>query len=124
MLYRIAPYIMITAIAWMFTMILIQLMKYRTRKRMIETNLDDENVVKAILETKGTKEREQNVLKWTLLGIFGGLGLIIQEFLPYKMDESILPYGVVIILLSIGLLIYYLLITYFLKNRDDGSKEH
>ncbi|MDL5514871.1 hypothetical protein QSE00_23880 [Arenibacter sp. M-2] len=124
MLYRIAPYIMITAIAWMFTMILIQLMKYRTRKRMIETNLDDENVVKAILETKGPKEREQNVLKWTLLGIFGGLGLIIQEFLPYKMDESILPYGVVIILLSIGLLIYYLLITYFLKNRDDGSKEH
>ena len=91
---------------------------------MIETNLDDVNVVKAILETKGPKEREQNVLKWTLLGIFGGLGLIIQEFLPYKMDASILPYGVLIILLSIGLLIYYLLITYFLKNRDDGSKEH
>ncbi|MRH99529.1 hypothetical protein GH721_03190 [Kriegella sp. EG-1] len=100
------------------------MMKYRTRKRMIETNLDDENVVKAILETKGPKERQQNVLKWTLLGIFGGLGLIVQEFLPYKMDESILPYGVVIILLAIGLLIYYLLITYFLKSRDDGSREH
>lgn len=84
---------------------------------MIETNLDDENVIKAILDTKGNKEREQNVLKWTLLGIFGGLGLVIQEFLPYSMEESMLPYGVVIICLSIGLLIYYLLINNLLKNR-------
>lgn len=90
---------------------------------MIETNLDDENVIKAILDAKGNKEREQNVLKWMLLGIFGGLGLVIQEFLPYSMDESMLPYGVVIIFLSIGLLIYYLLIKNLLKNRDDGSQE-
>lgn len=115
---------MITAIAWMFTMIIIQLIKYRTRKRMIETNLDDENLVRAILETRGPKERRQNVLKWTLLGIFGGIGLIIQEFLPYQMDQSLLPLGVVTIFLSIGLLTFYLLITHFLKSRDDGSREH
>ena len=90
---------------------------------MIETNLDDENVINAILETKGSKEREQNVLKWTLLGIFGGLGLIIQEFLPYSMDESMLPYGVVIVFLSIGLLLYYLLINYLIKNRNDSAAE-
>lgn len=88
---------------------------------MIETNLDDEKVIKAILETKGSKEREQNVLKWTLLGIFGGLGLVVQEFLPFNMDESILPYGVVIIFLSIGLLLYYLLINHFLKDQDEPS---
>lgn len=90
---------------------------------MIETNLDDENVINAILETKGSKEREQNVLKWTLLGIFGGLGLVIQEFLPYSMDESMLPYGVVIIFLSIGLLLYYLLINYLIKNRYDTKEK-
>jgi len=114
---------MIIATSWMIVLVILHLMKYRIKKRMIETNLDDENVVRAILETKGPKEIRQNVLKWTLLGIFGGLGLIIQEFLPYKMDESILPYGVVIILLSIGLLIYYLLTNYLTKNRDDGSQE-
>ena len=88
---------------------------------MVETNLDDEDIIKAILETKGKKEREHNVLKWMSLGIFGGLGLIFQEFLPYTMDESMLPLGVIIIFLSIGLLVYYLLINFLLKNRDDGS---
>lgn len=114
---------MILATTWIIAQIFIQLMKYRIRKRIIETNLDDENVVKAILETTGSKERERNVLKWTLLGIFGGLGLIVQEFLPYSMDESMLPYGVVIIFLSTGLLLYYLLINHFLKNRNDSSPE-
>lgn len=88
---------------------------------MIETNLDDENIIKAILATRGKKEQEQNVLKWTLLGIFGGLGLVFQEFLPYNMEDSMLPYGVIIIFLSIGLLIYYLLINNRLKNRNGGS---
>lgn len=123
MLDEIAPFLMIVAVTWLIVLLFIHLFKYRIRKRMIETNLDDENVIKAILDAKGNKEREQNVLKWMLLGIFGGLGLVIQEFLPYSMDESMLPYGVVIIFLSIGLLIYYLLIKNLLKNRDDGSQE-
>lgn len=114
---------MIIATSWMITLIILHLMKYRIKKRMIETNLDDENIVKAILETKEPKERQQNVLKWTLLGIFGGLGLIVQEFLPYKMDESILPYGVVIIFLSVGLLLYYLLTNYPVKNRGEDPQE-
>lgn len=117
---ELAPFIMIIAVTWLIVLLFIHLLKYRIRKRMIETNLDDENVIKAIFETKEYKERGQDVLKWTSLGFFGGLGLVFQEFLPYSIDESMLPFGVVIIFLSIGLLVYYLLINYLLKNRDSS----
>lgn len=91
-------------------MAIMQLLRYQIKKKIIDAKLTDQSFVKAILEdTQGHKEKQQNVLKWIFLTGFGGLGLVVQEFLPYRMEESILPYGVIIIFLSIGLLFYYLL---------------
>ncbi len=119
MLEKIAPFIMIIATTWLIVKVLNNLMKYRVKRRMIETNMNDENLISAILESKkNSTEDKKNVLKWCFLSFFGGLGLIVQEFLPYKMDESILPYGVLSVSFSIGLLIYYLIVHYFFKDKD------
>lgn len=117
MLEKIAPFIMITATTWLIVTLLNNLMKYRIKRRIIETNMNDRDLINAILESRhDSDDRKKNTLKWIFISFFGGIGLIIQEFLPYKMDESILPYGVLSIFLSIGLLIYYLIIHYFFRN--------
>lgn len=111
---------MITATTWLIVLVLNNLMKYRIKRRMVETNMNDENLIGAILESKEDPwDRKIKTLKWIFLGFFGGLGLITLEFLPYEMDESILPYGVLSLFLSVGLLLYYLLITRFLKTQEE-----
>jgi purine-cytosine permease-like protein len=118
MIEKIAPFIMITVTTWLIVMLLNNLMKYRFKRRIIETNMNDENLISLILESKkdDPEERKIKLLKWIFISFFGGIGLIVQEFLPYKMDESILPYGVLSIFLSIGLLLYYLIIHYFFRK--------
>ncbi|AXG72405.1 hypothetical protein KORDIASMS9_04677 [Kordia sp. SMS9] len=118
MLVKIAPFVMIIATTWLIVSVIINLMKYRLKRRMVETNLNDQKLINAILESNtDPDDKKRNVLKWIFLGLFGGFGLIVQEFLPYSMDESILPYGVLCIFLSTGLLAYYLIAYYFPKNQ-------
>lgn len=120
MLEKIAPFVMITATTWFIVLVLINLMKYRIKRRIIETNMNDQNLISTILESREDPEdRKKNILKWIFLSFFGGIGLIVLEFLPYEMDESILPYGVLSVFLSAGLLIYYLIILYFFKNKAE-----
>lgn len=119
MIEKIAPFIMITVTTWLIVMLLNNLMKYRFKRRIIETNMNDENLISLILESKkDPEERKIQLLKWIFISFFGGIGLIVQEFLPYKMDESILPYGVLSIFLSIGLILYYLIIHYFFRKSN------
>ena len=108
---------MIIMTTWITSMAIMQLLKYRLKKKIIDAKLTDQNFVKAVLDDRpGHKERQQNILKWIFLAGFGGLGLVIQEFLPYSMENSILPYGVIIICLSVGLLCYYLVNEHLSKN--------
>ena len=119
MLVKIAPFIMITVTNWLIVMVLNNLMKYRIKRRMVETNMNDENLIGTILESKiDAEDRKRNVLKWIFVGFFGGFGLVTLEFIPYEMDESILPYGVLSIFLSVGLLLYYLIVHHFSKKQD------
>eukprot|EP01133_Synstelium_polycarpum_P011664 gene11664-13623_t len=121
MLYKIAPFLMIIMVTWITSMAIVQLLKFRIKKKIVEAGLTDESLVKAILkDSLGYKERQQNILKWVFLAGFGGLGLIVQEFIPYNMNESLLPYGVILIFLSVGLLFYYLLNNYLSKNNQDA----
>ncbi|MES2733203.1 MAG: DUF6249 domain-containing protein [Bacteroidota bacterium] len=54
-------------------------------------------------------------LKWGLIILFTGLGLITQELLPAE-PHSILPYGIVLVFVSIGFLIYYLIVSKQLRS--------
>lgn len=120
MLFNVAPFIMIIVTTWLIVMLLNNLMKYRIKRRIVETNMNDESLIGAILESEIDKEeRKMTILKWVFLGFFLGVGLIILEFIPYKMDESLLPYGVLSIFLSVGLLLYYFTIQYLFKKQEE-----
>jgi len=106
---------MITAISLMITMVIVHLIKYQLKKKMMEAGVSEDPVIGS--EKNKSKAEPRNILKWTLIMMFGGVGLIVQEFLPYNSDNSALPYGVEILFISIGVLIYYLIIKNDNKNK-------
>lgn len=61
-------------------------------------------------------------LKWGLVAFMGGLGLIIIEtirsYSPLGVDyyESALPYGIELVFISLGFLIYFFLVTRWKKT--------
>ncbi|TCC91075.1 hypothetical protein [Pedobacter hiemivivus] len=94
------------AICIVVAIVIIALYNYRLKKRIIDSGPIDENSLKFLMSLSGLGSE---VLKWGLIFLFGGAGLILIEFLPYPADESSLPYGVVLISIAMGFLTYYLI---------------
>jgi hypothetical protein len=80
------------------------LFTYLLKKRLIDSGQIDKTSLDLLLKPiRSTSEP----LKWGLLLLFGGLGLVIVEFVPYPANTSSLPYGIVSVCLAIGFLTYY-----------------
>ncbi|MEP0984257.1 DUF6249 domain-containing protein [Ekhidna sp.] len=58
----------------------------------------------------------QGALKWGILILFGGLGLIIIDSMGLDGDDA-MPYGVEAVCIAIGFLIYYAI----MKKEMDGK---
>lgn len=103
---QLAPFIVMIALLIIIAVIIIALLKYRLKMRMIDSaNIDDR-----LLKSLAGPDPKLEALKWGLILFFGGLGLIIIEFLPFDSTESSLPYGVEIVFLAAGFLSYYVLL--------------
>ncbi len=118
MLSNLAPFIMFIAIFLMITIIIINLMKYWLKNKIVNSSLMEETRIKAILQPGGSKAEARGALKWGLLAFFGGLGLIINEYLPFNLYTSAVPYGIQLIFISLGLLLYYLFVRNKSSNKD------
>lgn len=94
------------AICIVVAIIIVALYNYRLKKRIIDSGPIDDNTLKFLLSISGVGSE---VLKWGLIFLFGGIGLILVEFLPYPADASSLPYGVVMVSMALGFLTYYLI---------------
>jgi len=94
------------AICIVVAIIIIALYNYRLKKRIIDLGPIDDNSLKFLLSLSGIGSE---VLKWGLVLLFGGIGLILVEFLPYPANESTVPYGVVLVSIATGFLTYYLI---------------
>ena len=105
---------MFIAIFLMITVIIINLMKYWLKNKVLNSGLTEEHLIKAILQPGGPKADARRALKWGLLALFGGAGLIINEYLNFDLYTSAVPYGIQLVFISLGLLLYYLLI----KNKS------
>ncbi|GAB4043983.1 hypothetical protein [Spirosoma litoris] len=81
------------------------LFSYLLRKRIIDSGQIDKEALEVLLKPIGSTTES---LKWGLLLLFGGLGLVILEFIPYEAHDSPLPYGIEAVCLSLGFLTYYL----------------
>jgi hypothetical protein len=79
---------------------------YILKKKMIEKGYVNEDT-QGIFKNYSTDNRFSS-LKWGLLALFGGVALILMEFLDVRSDSP-LPYGIVAVALSIGFLVYYVI---------------
>ena len=108
---HVAPFIVMTALLVIVAIVLTNWFNYRLKRRLLDVAPQDEKLLRLIGELwKPSIE----ALKWGLLLLAGGLGLILIEYLPNPDDSLTLPFGVEAVFLSAGFLGYYFLIR---KNR-------
>lgn len=81
---------------------------YMLKKKMIEKGFVNEDT-QAIFKTHTNTDNRYSSLKWGLLAFFGGVALILMEFVDVEPDSP-LPYGLLAVALSAGFLTYYLLL--------------
>lgn len=82
------------------------ILSYNLKRKLIESGQVDEKVVNILGDQE---EGRYAALKWGLVILFGGLGLIILEFIPYHVNSPF-PYGWVATFTAVGFLIYYFLV--------------
>ena len=86
------------------------LTNYSLKRKLIEKNMVNEetaNIFKSV-------SSKQNSLKWGLIVLFGGLGLIIIDVMRLDGNNA-MSYGIEAVCISIGFLLYYFLI------KNEGS---
>lgn len=79
---------------------------YFLRKKMVDKGLIGNEA--AELLRKQSDDHQFGALKWGLIILFGGVGLMLLEIIPYD-QQSPLPYGILATSLSIGFLLYFLI---------------
>lgn len=101
---QIAPFITLIVVAIVLAVVVISLLNYILKKKIIESGPLDDNSLNFL---RSLSDAASNTLKWALLLFFGGLGLMVLEFVPYSAEHSPLPFGIEAIFLSMGFFIYY-----------------
>jgi hypothetical protein len=90
-----------------------RLLSYRLKSKVVRSGLMDIETIKLLNQINGNSKFQ--ALKWALLLLFAGLGLVIIQFIPYNLNSP-LPYGIEAVSIAIGFFIYYLLI--FKRNNN------
>lgn len=90
--------------AYFFTKVITD---YILKKKMIEKGYVKEDT-QAIFK-RHADENKYSALKWGLIILFGGLSLMVMDFIPAG-PESPLPYGLLAFSISLGFLIYYYIV--------------
>lgn len=89
-----------------FAVVIIAILNFILKMRILNLGYKDEAFIKLLSKTIEYKE---SALKWAILLLFGGLGLIVINFIPNPSAyESPLPYGIEAVFLAAGFMIYYL----------------
>jgi hypothetical protein len=77
---------------------------YMLKKKMVDKGYVNEDT-QAIFK-QHTTDNKYSSLKWGLIVLFGGLALIIMEYIPVRPDSP-MPYGLLAVFISVGFLLYY-----------------
>jgi hypothetical protein len=87
---------------------IIAILNFIIKMRILNSGVRDEQYVKLLTEQY---TRRPDVLKWGLLLLSGGIGLIVNHFIPGAMAfDTPLPYGIEAIFLALGLLVFHFMI--------------
>lgn len=90
------------------------LTEYFIRKKLVDKGLVGDDATH-ILKKQSEVATKYGSLKWGLIILFGGIGLILAEVIGYDWELTAMPYGIVTVCISIGFLIYY----YIVKDKMD-----
>ena len=96
--------IIFAAIVIAVTTLIIALLNYRIKTRMIRSGLVDETAAKAF--SSSFTNFHIDTLKWGIILFSGAIGLILLNYIPYNSDST-LPYGIEMAFLSAGFITYY-----------------
>ena len=88
---------------------------YQLKRKLIQLGHVDKDAVN-LLQKSG--DNQATSLKWGLIVLFGGLGLIIISITGIESQDSALPLGVVAVSVSIGFLLYY----YLRRNTEQPTE--
>ena len=88
---------------------------YRIKKRIIETGPVNLESIKLFNNNIGGPGVE--ALKWGCVVFFGGMGLVLIEYMPYR-ENSPLPYGLVAMFVALGFLSYWFIVN---KKNDKAA---
>ncbi|MGB3849812.1 MAG: DUF6249 domain-containing protein [Tunicatimonas sp.] len=87
---------------------------YQLRRKLIQLGHVDQQAVDLL--QKSTNDQATS-LKWGLIILFGGIGLIIISVTGIEQRQSALPFGVLAVCLSLGFLLYH-----FLRRNKDQMR--
>jgi hypothetical protein len=89
-------------------MLVVAIFNFILKNKLIKTGQTDPEVLKML---SISFDQKTAVLKWGTILLLGGIGLVTIHYLPEARDlESPLPYGIEMIFLAVGFLLYYLII--------------
>lgn len=102
---QLAPFIVVIALIIAISIVIVVLTNYDLKKKILnKENMNEEMfLILNNLTGFGTE-----MLKWGIILLFGGIGLILIEFIPFN-ENSPLPYGVMAVFVALGFLTYYFL---------------
>ena len=111
---NLAPFIVLVAALAIIGIVLVNWFSYRLKKQLLDARPADENILGLI---RDLWKPGRETLKWGLLLLSGGLGLIVNSFVPVDNDQTALGFGIEAVFLAAGFLTYYLLIQ---KKNDEN----
>ncbi|MEX8545970.1 MAG: hypothetical protein V5804_00085 [Mucilaginibacter sp.] len=86
--------------------VVIAILTYRLKVKIIKSGKIDENSIK-LLSINST-DKQLFFLKWGLILLMCGIGLMILQYLPYP-SNSPFPYGFEAAFLALGFLLYFII---------------
>ena len=104
---RIGALLVVVIIVIVIAVVITSWYNYRLKKRIIDSGPIDNDAINFL---KKLIDSGAEQLKWGCVLFMSGLGLVVAHYLPYE-EDSILPYGVEIMFIAAGFLIYYFFIT-------------
>ncbi|MCX2492875.1 hypothetical protein OQX63_05290 [Pedobacter sp. PF22-3] len=109
---QLMPFIIVILFFVVIAVFILALYNYRLKKRIIESGPLDETGLKFLQQLSGFGTE---AMKWAIILMTTGLGLVVMQFIPYSAEDSPLPYGIEMMFIASGFFLYYL----FIRNKQD-----
>jgi hypothetical protein len=111
---QLMPFIIVIVFFILIAIFILALYNYRLKRRIIDAGPLDETGLKFLAQLSGSGNE---AVKWGLLLLSAGIGLVVLEFVPLSAEDSPAPYGIEMIFIAAGFLLYYL----FLRKQKNSD---